>query len=136
MKSLLLVCLLALSAGCATDDARLHGTWRSNRGATVAAALRQNPSLTNLPPDQLAQFSAVFGQLTMTYARGVVTQGFLGKTNVWPYKVVEKGADFVVIRSPMKGVADARIRFVEQGKAYWVGGVGEYDERFDKIEAK
>jgi hypothetical protein len=136
MKYSLLIVLLAMLAGCASDDARLHGTWQSNREATVAAALLQNPSLTNLPPDRVEKFGGVYGQMTMTYSHGMVTQCFRGTTNVWPYKVVEKGADFVVVRSPMQGVPDAKMRFVESGKAYWVDGIGVYEERFDRVEAK
>ena len=42
--------VLALVAGCSRDDARLQGTWRSNRNATVAAAFQRDPRWTNAAP--------------------------------------------------------------------------------------
>jgi hypothetical protein len=136
MKCLLMIVALALVAGCASDDARLHGTWQSNRDETVSAALRLNPALTNLPPERLKQLKDAYGDLTMTYSNGMAIQNFRGKTEIWRYQVIESGADYVVIRSPMKGIADPRIRFVDDSKGYWVSGVTKYDERFDKVENK
>ena len=72
----------------------------------------------------------------MTYSNGMATGTYRGGTEVWHYKVIKRGSDFVVIQNPAKGMPDFQIRFVEGGKAYWVGGVSQIEERFDKIEAK
>jgi hypothetical protein len=126
-----LLAALAILAGCASDDARLHGTWRSNREATVAA-LQQNPSLTNVPPARIERLKELYGHLTWTYSNGVAVSSFHGAREMWRYRIIDRGADFVVIR--MKGMPDLWIRFVDGGKAYWVGGVAEYEERFDKVQ--
>lgn len=139
MKFAPLIILLGLLIGCARDDVRLHGTWRSNRDATVAAAFQRNPNLTNLPPERLERFKDVFGHLAMTYSNGMATTVFRGKNEgTFRYRVVVKASDFVVIRSdsPWEKDQDFKIRFVDGGRAYWIDATAKIDERFDRVEGQ
>jgi len=138
MKFIPFILILGLLAGCSTDDARLHGTWQSNREATVAAVFQQTPSLTNLPPENIERLKDLYGHLTMTYSNGMATSNFRGKKGSWHYRVIEKGNDFVVIRNDEapSDWRDARIHFVDGNKSYWVQGYSKHDERFDKVEER
>jgi hypothetical protein len=133
MPSRLWILVLGLLAGCATDDARLHGTWRSNREATVTAIFQRDPSLTNLPPDRIEALTGIYGHLTMTYSNGVATSHFRGERESSSYRVIERGPDFVVIESAMKGGPHPRIRFVDGGDSYWIDAGVRFEERFDRV---
>jgi hypothetical protein len=128
-----LILVLGFVAGCASDDARLHGTWKSDREATIAAAFQKNPTLTNLPPDNIQRFRKLYGDLTLTYSNGIATSFFRGKTESWRYYVIQRGDDFVVLRSEVPGLSNTRIHFVDGGKGYWADAGDRYQERFDKI---
>ena len=84
---------------CAHDDPRLHGTWHSNRDATVAAAFQRDPRWTNSPPERVERFRDIFGHMTITYSNGVQTADYKGEVESFRYRVVDRGADYVVIRS-------------------------------------
>ena len=70
MRFTLFIFVVALVAGCARDDARLQGTWRSNREATVAAAFQRDPRWTNAAPEKVERFGDMFGHMTITYSKG------------------------------------------------------------------
>jgi hypothetical protein len=138
IRSTPLFLFLALLVGCAHDDARLHGTWRSNQEAAVAAAFQRDPRWTNAPPEKVERFREMFGHLTLTYSNGVTTSLFHGKEESWRYQVVERGTDFVVIHSEaaLDEGRDIRIRFVDDGAGYWIdtGPLGfDLQERFDRV---
>jgi len=122
MKLSPLFIVLFLVAGCAHDDARLHGTWRSNRDATVAAAFERDPQWTNAAPERVARFRDMFGQMTLTYSNRTATSSYRGEVGSFAYRVVKSGPDFVVIRSDtlMDKGRDIRIRFDEGGSSYWI----------------
>src|SRR5579864_8463963 len=117
MKFISLLFLVALLAGCAThrDDARLQGTWHSNQEATVATAFQRDPRWTNAPPERVARFRDIFGHITVTYSHGVATSDYRCQVDSFRYRVIERGADYIVIRSeaPMDKGRDIRIRFVD-----------------------
>ena len=139
MKFAPLILVLGFLAGCATDDTRLHGTWRSNREATVAAAYQRNTTLTNMPPERIEFFNDIFGHLSMTYSNRMATTVFRGKKEgTFRYRVLAKGSDFVVIRSgtPWAKGQDFRLRFVDGGRAYWVNATTKFDERFDRVDER
>ena len=128
-----------LLAGCATkDDSRLQGTWRSNREATVAAAFQRDPRWTNAPPEKVARFSEMFGQMVVTYSNGMASSTFRGETGSFRYRVVQGGSDFIVIRSdaPMDKGRDIRLRFADSGRAYWITSPFGPEERFDRVDAR
>jgi hypothetical protein len=134
-----LVFLLVLVAGCDRDDPRLQGTWHSNRDATVAAAFQRDPHWTNAPPEKVERFRDVFGHMTITYSKGTMTSDYRGEVASFPYRVLESGSDYVVIRSdaPLDKDRDIRIRFVDSNSAYWIdaGPLGNgLEERFDKVK--
>ena len=133
------VLALALLAGCAHDDPRLQGTWRSNRDATVAAAFQRDPRWTNAPPEKVERFRDMFGHMTITYTKGTMTSDYRGEVSSFPYRVVESGSNFVVIRSdaPLDKDRDIRIRFVDGDSGYWIdtGPLGfGLEERFDRVK--
>lgn len=141
MKLSPLIFVLGFLAGCATDDTRLHGTWRSNREATVTAAFQRDPRWTNAPPEKVERFRDMFGHMTLTYSNGMVTSSFHGKVDSFSYRVVERGSDFLVMRTDtlMDKDRDIRVRFVDGGSGYWVdtGPLGfGLQERFDRVSAE
>jgi hypothetical protein len=141
MRFATLLFVTALLAGCTThrDDARLQGTWHSNRNATVAAAFERDPRWTNAPPEKVQRFRDIFGYMTLTYSNGIATSNFRGETNSFRYRVIKRRADYVVIRddAPAEAGQSIRIRFENGNTAYWIAspfGFG-IEERFDKVIA-
>jgi hypothetical protein len=127
MKFTPLILMLLLVAGCVHDDARLQGTWRSNRNATVAAA-----------PEKAYRFRDMFGLMTVTYSNNVITTRYEEKVDSFGYRVVSRGSDYSIIHydSGLDAGKDIRIHFVDSGAAYWVsGGVISLgiEEKFDKV---
>ena len=49
----------------------------------------------------------MFGQMVVTYSNGMASSTFRGETGSFRYRVVQRGSDFVVIRSdaPMERAA-------------------------------
>jgi len=139
MRIALVILSMGLLAGCTRGDTRLLGQWRSNRDATVAAALQQDPRWRQLPPEKFERFRDMFGDMTLTYSDGMVTTIYHGKQDSFRYRVVSRGSDFVVIRTEtplMDKDRDIRIRFVDGGASYWVdtGPLGnDLQERFDRV---
>ena len=136
-----MIFLLALLAGCASDDARLQGTWHFNREATTTAALARVPSWTNLPPGRIEWLKQdLFGHTSVTYSNGMKTWQYEGDPEVFRcrYRVVSQGKDYVVVHSyePLCMGIDIKIRFVDGGQGYWIDngpfGFG-LQERFNKV---
>jgi hypothetical protein len=126
-------------AGCTRDDARLQGTWRSNRDVTVAAAFQRDPRWTNAAPEKVERFRDMFGHMTVTYSEGTITTDYRGEVGSFPYRVLESDSNFVVIHSdaPLDKGRDIRIRFVDGDNGYWIdsGPLGNgLEERFDKVK--
>jgi hypothetical protein len=135
-----LMLLLVLTAGCTRQDARLEGTWHSNRDATVAAAFQRDPRWTNAPAEKVELFRGLFGQMTITYSKGSVRTDCLGVVASFSYRVLESGSNFVVIHSdaPLDKGRDIHIRFVDGDSGFWIdtgplgGGI---EERFNKVKS-
>jgi len=135
-----LILVLALIAGCAHDDARLHGTWHSNQNATVAVAFQRDPHWTNAPPEKIERFKDMFGHMTVTYSNGVATSDYRGEVGSFRYRVIEQGTNYVIIHcdTPINW-GNSRITFVDGGTSYWIdtGPLGfGLQERFDKVQNK
>jgi len=126
-------------AGCTRDDARLQGTWRSNREATVAAAFEHDPRWTNATPEKVERFRELFGHMIITYSEGTMLANYRGEISSFSYRVLERGSNYVVIHSDALGDAerDIRIRFVDGDTGYWIDasplGNG-IRERFDRVK--
>lgn len=143
MKFTTLLPTAALLAGCAThrDDARLQGTWISNRDATVGAAFERDPRWTSASPEKVQQFKDFFGHMTVTFSHGIETANCDGAVCLFDYHLVKQGTDYVIIRddAPMRDGQDIRIRFVDGNTGCWIDTwpVGlENQERFDKVTAR
>ena len=145
MRYFVSIATLATILGCTTNriqDARLNGTWRSNREATVAAAFEQWPGWTNASPEKLESFRNVFGHMIVTHSNGISRIRWNGDESTLRYRIRDRGEDYVVIRSKGSIIDDGRdirIRFVENNTAYWVdlGPLGHgLQERFDRVDTE
>lgn len=134
-----IIFVVALAAGCSRDDARLLGTWHSNRDATVAAAFQRDPRWTNAAPEKVERFRDMFGKMTITYSKGTITTRYLEKADSFRYRVLESGSNYVVIHSdaPLDNDRDIRIRFIDGDSGYWIdtGPLGNgLEERYDRVK--
>jgi hypothetical protein len=136
--------LTLLLAGCATSekyDARLNGAWRSNQEETVAAAFQRDPRWTNAPPEKVQKFRDIFGHMIVSYHMNEVRCKDREKEWSLRYRIVDRGENYVVIRTQGGGIADQnniRIRFVDHGAGYWTDsgkllGTDTPEEKFDKV---
>jgi hypothetical protein len=136
MKTTPFLLILVLVVGCNRDDARLQGTWRSNRDASVAAAFKQDPHWVSATPAEIERFTNLFGHMIVTYSNNIGTSVSDGKVTTIHYSVVRRGSDYVVIR-PDNWPYDTRISFVDGDTGYWVhsspDGTGS-QERYDKFQ--
>jgi len=126
MKFTVLLFIAAWFAGCAIrgDDARLHGTWHSDRKASVAQLLRgDNPRwLTNF-----------FGYMIVTYSNSIMTSQYGHEVRPIRYRVVKRGPDYDIIRFSSDNY-DIRIGFVDGDQGYWMAWHGlAIEERFDRV---
>ena len=138
MKPVALFLSLVVCAGCSSDDVRLHGTWRSNREATVAEIFRADAHWATASPEKRAKLADLFGNLSVTFSNRVITTLINGKVDLIGYRVVSRGSDYEVIHfdEGLDAGADIRIRFVDGGSAYWIGGgviMLGMQERFDRV---
>ena len=128
-------CLVGL-IGCRSprQEARLQGTWHSNKDETVSAWRREGV----LPSKVIDRFEQeVLGKMTVTYSERRVTSRSGDWTEVSEYRVVESGDDFVVFdqySDVYKRVLRWKVRFVEDG--YWIYNdeiLKGYTEKFDRV---
>jgi FtsP/CotA-like multicopper oxidase with cupredoxin domain len=135
----LLILGLGLLGGCnrtGADDARLQGTWRLNREETIAAAAKQDPKLAS--PEAVERFRRTLRNLTLTFANGVVGLREGPEEGSRPYRVIERGGDYVVIHTIYYGreeKADVRIHFSSNGASCWMEGWlgGGHPQKFDRV---
>jgi thiol-disulfide isomerase/thioredoxin len=120
-----------------TDDTRLHGTWRQNRDETVALAFQGNPSWMNKPPEQMDRFKNLFGHTTIIFLNGLETVQVGAVDETFHYRVVDRGTNFVTIRTddPTEKGRDIRIHFVNGGRGFGIPNPYRYEVRFDKVSA-
>lgn len=96
-----------------------------------------DPRWTNAPPEKVQKLRAMFGTMTITYGDGTIVTRFNGENEKLAYGVIDRGADYVVIRIK-GGLADGqneRLRYVDDAKAYWIHSFAapNIEERFDKV---
>lgn len=129
MKFTVVLFIAAWLAGCAIrgDDARLHGTWHSDREASVAQLLRG---------DKPAWVTNFFGDTTVTYSNSVMTSRYGDEVCPIRYCVVKRGADYDIVRFSSANY-DIRIRFVDGDQGYWMAmpALG-IEERFDRVTTR
>ncbi len=85
------------------------------------------------------RFRDMFGYMTIAYDKGTLTTDYRGQVHSYRYWVVDRGPNFVVIRSDISMYKDhdLRLRFVDGDNAYWIetGGLGSgLEERFDRVK--
>jgi thiol-disulfide isomerase/thioredoxin len=100
----------------------LYGTWQQSRDAIVSFALKQNPSWTNWPPEQLEAFGNRYGHVRVTFLNGIVHEEMGVAYGTWHYEVVEKGSNYVMTRcdDPMSKGHTVRNQFTDDGKSFFV----------------
>ena len=138
MRWVIILLALIFAVGCSNDDERLHGTWRSNREATVAEVFRADSAWASASLERRAKFAEMFGKMRVTFSGGIITSVLGGRTYFIGYRVVSRGRDYVVIHYDrgLDARTDIRIRFVDGGSAYWISGGGislGMQERFDRV---
>ncbi len=135
MKQILILIACSLLSGCTTSyDSRLNGTWKSNREATVAEAIRNDPRWEEVSKEKRDRFEGIFGEMTLTYNNNEITSLYGGETNIYRYKLIQTGNDFCIIR-PLSGTAknqDCRIEFEADRSGYWIDCGHGFSEKFDK----
>ena len=142
--------LTGLLVGCSHDDARLQGTWKSNREETLAAFFKADPKWAAATPERKEVIGRLFGNMTITYSNQVVIAvtpsitvrniSTPASTNTGRYKVIERGPTHVLIE--LDGETDPdqgnkrRIEFVDGDKGYWIELgllIGDKKEKFDRV---
>jgi len=98
---------------------------------------RRDPRWTNAPPERVQKLKDMFGHMRITYSASSITTEFRGEKERLGYMVMDRGDDFVVIRirGGVEDGQDARIRFVDNARAYWVHSFAapSIEERFDRV---
>jgi hypothetical protein len=100
--SFIAIVAVTVFAGCTSQDARLEGTWKSNRALTMATIENLRPRSQPLTPSTRTTLSGLFGRLTVSYNRGVVVcnmPSIDGRPDIrtsYPYRIVAADADSLV----------------------------------------
>ena len=135
MKQLLVAAIaLIYFSGCRDSyDERLTGVWQSNREDTMDGFLRLHPQ-ANLSGENLEKLSNMFGHMKLIYNQNEVIMELDGETGTFHYEVIDRGENFVVIRT-FGAISDnnsQRIEFDEDYNSYWIDTGAGYSEKFDK----
>ena len=118
-----------------TYDARLVGTWRSDRRRTI----EEIEARSDIPEPRRAALSALFGHLTLRYTRTHCYSTFKGKTERLPYRVVAANSDSLVVVSPSALAEEESIHHIRfddlepRPGHYWVS-LGTIREFFRRIK--
>ena len=137
MKQLIMLSIIGLLAGCATQgDPRLSGTFISDKAATVAYL----ESSGYYKPESLELLRPMFGKLEITYNGLCITATMDGYTNTGKFRIVDSGPSYVTItdilgNEELCGASMAftnRLEFTEDG--YWLieadSGKHPFKEKF------
>ena len=129
--SVIVVCVAILS-GCATGDARLYGSWKSDAERSIVWN-RRNAVMTEQQAQMLSQ---MFGHMTVEYGPGgkgsIAMEAYTlndgaslfaapAFTNAVQYKITGRAGDVLTIESSdeLSGTYRESIHF-EGTKAYWL----------------
>ncbi len=98
-------------------SARLQGTWRSDKAASIEEMNRSN----SVTAQQKGTLSSLFGKLVVTYTPGTFTTEFNGERTTLPYQAVGAGNDFVEIEyTPAGQGGTQRKRLNVSGDTLWI----------------
>jgi len=116
-------------------EARLEGSWRSNKDETVARWKQERV----LSPVVIENFEKnVLGKMTMTYGEGKVTATLGNWKEVQPYEIVESGKDYVILEQfSILFESNLRLKLQFANGGYWVfnDAIAEgYVEKFDRLK--
>ena len=139
MKALILAALITISATlpASAGTEKLIGTWKSNKGATVAH-LKIN---TQLRRSQIDKISSVLGQMIIVIDAETMTMTHGDWKFVTKYKILDERDNLVTFESEdpkTKKLTKGLFEFDRSGKGFWAESDGDkipgYKERFDKVE--
>jgi hypothetical protein len=136
MKELALSALLLVASAFTTfaGTERLIGTWKSNKGATVAH-LKIHTKLTAM---QIEKVGSTLGEMTVTFDAENATFKHRDWEHTAKYKIVKEEKNTLTIESEnlkTKKPEKTRLEFDTSGKGFWVpdAKIEGYKERFDKL---
>ena len=127
---LLIFSTLPLLAG----PEKMLGTWKSNKGATVAH-LKIHTALTKT---QIEKISTVLGKMTIVVDAETMTLKHDGWTFTSKYKILSETKNAITVeaqdpqtKKPVKSVFE----FDASGKGFWIADekIEGFKERFDKV---
>src|SRR4051812_48204105 len=115
------------------------------RAHGIPIGMRQLPQLFSATRggrtqhQKVERFRDVFGHMTITYSKGTMTSDYRGEVGSFPYRALESGSNFVVIRcdAPLDKDRNIRTRFADGDSSYWIdtGPLGNGNEdRFDRVK--
>ncbi len=137
MSKNFIILITVFLLGCAHSyDSRLNGTWQSNQEETVAEAFRRAPGWKKAPYERVKKFKEMFGHMVITYSNDKVVMNCQEDTCTFNYRIIERGKNFVVIRSVggLDDDQDLRIEFTEGLSGYWIDAGWDFPEKFDKVK--
>ena len=113
---------------------KLIGTWKSNKGATVAHLKIH----TRLVPAQIDRISSILGEMTITFDAETMTSVHRDWKYATKYKIVKEEKNTVTIEATnpkTKKLEKIQLEFDSSGKGFWTPDekVEGYKERFDKV---
>ena len=136
MGKLALSFLLLLSTELWTlaGTERLIGTWKSNKGATVAHLKIH----TKLTPTQIEKIGSVLGEMTIAFDAESMTFAHRDWKFTTKYKIVKEEKNAITIESQdpqTKKLVKTVLEFDTSGKGFWAPEekIEGYKERFDKV---
>jgi hypothetical protein len=139
MNSLLPAAFIVISATLSAfaGPEKLIGTWKSNKGATVAHLKIH----TQLTPSQIEKISTVLGQLVIVIDAQTMTMTHGDWKAVTKYKILEETGNTVTFEAQdlqTKKLVKGLFEFDMSGKGFWATSdadkIAGYKERFDKVE--
>ena len=112
-------------------DARLIGTWKSDRRRTF----QHFQPKAGTSPDKLRQLKAMFGQLVIDWGRGKYQTELEGRCDSGVYEVIASDATSVVVRLQEPAINGEDLQQIHfDGNHYWVAASGTLIEWFCRLE--
>jgi hypothetical protein len=138
MKTLFWAALITISATLPAigGTEKLIGTWKSNKGATVAHLKIH----TQLRRAQIEKISSVLGQMVIVIDAETMTMTHGDWKFVTKYKILEESGNLLTFEAQdpkTKKLTTGVFEFDRSGKGFWVPDddkIPGYKERFDKVE--
>jgi hypothetical protein len=136
IKLLVLGLLIFSTSSLLAGPEKMLGTWKSNKGATVAH-LKIHTALTKI---QIEKISTILGRMVLVIDAETITSALGDEKHTSKYKVLSETNNKITFeaenpetKKPMK----VTYEFDASGKGFWVAydKIEGFKERFDKVVA-